>query len=58
MTIVSLRYRVNISQTSTGKKSWEATCDGEGFTQDEILRRSDALVKELERRYPAEEKKG
>lgn len=53
----SLRYRVNVSQTSTGKKSWEATVDGEGFTQDEILDRSDALVKQLESRYPAVEAK-
>lgn len=52
----SLRYRVNVSQTSTGKKSWDCTVDGEGFTQEQILTESDKLVAELERRYPAEVK--
>lgn len=52
----SLRYRVNVSQTSTGKKSWDCTCDGEGFTMDEVLAESDKLVAELTRRYPAEVK--
>ena len=52
----SLRYRVNISQTSTGKKSWDCTCDGEGFSEEEILERSDSLVKALEQRYPPIEK--
>ena len=50
----SLRYRVNVSQTSTGKKSWDCTVDGEGYTMDEILAESDKLVGELERRYPPE----
>lgn len=52
----SLRYRINVSQTSTGKRSWDCTVDGEGWSQDEILAHSDALVAELERRYPAEVK--
>ena len=50
----SLRYRVNVSQTSTGKKSWDCTVDGEGYSEAEVLERSDALVKQLEARYPAE----
>lgn len=48
----SIRYRVNVSQTSTGKKSWACTCDGEGFTLVEILMESDNLVEQLEKRYP------
>ena len=50
----SLRYRVNVSQTSTGKKSWDCTVDGENYTQEEILAKSDELVKALESRYPPE----
>lgn len=49
----SLRYRVNVSQTSTGKRSWDCTVDGEGYTEEEILERSDSIVAQLERRYPA-----
>lgn len=56
--IKSLRYRVNVSQTSTGKKSWDCTTDGEGFTMAEILAESDALVAELSKRYPSLEKEG
>lgn len=54
----SLRYRVNVSQTSTGKKSWDCTCDAEGFSMDEVLAESDKLVAELEQRYPPEIKEG
>jgi len=47
----SLRYRVQVSQTSTGKKSWECTCDGLEYTQEEILTKSALLVKALEALY-------
>ena len=50
----SLRYRVNVSKTSTNKFSWDCTVDGEGYSEAEVLERSDALVKQLEGRYPAE----
>lgn len=49
----SLRYRVNVSTSVKGIKTWECTVDGTGFTQETILAESDALVKELENRYPA-----
>ncbi len=49
----TLRYRVNVSQTSTGKKGFECTVDGEGYSQDEILMMSDNLVLALESRYPS-----
>ena len=52
----TLRYRVNVSQTSTGKKGFEVTVDGLNYSQEEILERSDAVVAELERRYPPEVK--
>ena len=54
--IKSLRYRVNVSQTSTGKKSWDCTVDAAGYTMEEILSKSDELVKKLEAKYPAEVK--
>ncbi len=50
----SLRYRVNVSISVKGQRTWECTTDGEGFTQEEILTESDKLVKALESRYPPE----
>ncbi len=50
----SMRYRVNISISTKGQKTWECTCDGEGFTMAEILAESDALVKALDSRYLAQ----
>ena len=50
----SLRYRVSVSQTSTGKKSWEATVDYEGGDMNDVLKLSDDLVAELQKRYPPE----
>ena len=56
----TLRYRISISTSVKGIRTWDCTVDGEGFSQDEILERSDGLVAALEVRYPApiEEKKG
>ena len=48
----SLRYRVNVSTSVKGIKTWECTTEGTGYTMEEVLERSDALVAELERRYP------
>ena len=48
----SLRYRINISISVKAVKTWDCTCDGNGFTMEEILERSDSLVKALEKRYP------
>ena len=49
---VSKRYRINISQTSKGVKSFECTVDCSGLSQEEVLAESDALVAELDKRYP------
>jgi len=49
----SLRYRVNISTSVKGVKTFDCTVDGEGFTMDEVLAESDKLVAELMKRYPA-----
>ena len=51
----SLRFRVNVSVSVKGVKTWECTTDGEGFEMDEIMKHSDALVAELEKRYPSPE---
>ncbi len=47
-----LRYRVNVSTSVKGVKTWDCTVDGVGFTDDEVLAKSDELVKKLESRYP------
>ena len=48
----SLRYRVQIARGMKGSVSFEATVDGEGYTQKEILDKSNKLVSELESKYP------
>jgi len=48
-----VRYRVNISRGMKGGVSYEATVDAQGFTMEETLTESDALVKALDERYPA-----
>ena len=49
----SLRFRVNVSVSVKGQKTWDCTTDGDGYTKEEVLEHSDALVKALETRYPA-----
>lgn len=48
----SLRYRVNISTSVKGIKTWDCTVDGVNYEMQEILTESDKLVVELEKRYP------
>ena len=48
-----IRYRIAISTSVKGIKTFDCTVDAEGLTQEEILKRSDDLVKELDSRYPA-----
>ena len=50
----SLRYRVNVSTSVKGIKTFDCTVDGEGYTMEEILEKSGALVKKLEEKYPIE----
>ena len=47
-----IRYRIAISTSVRGIKTFDCTVDAEGLTQEEVLKRSDALVKELAGRYP------
>ena len=49
---VKVRYRLNVSTSVKGVKTYDVTIDAEGLTQEEILKRSDDLVKELDSRYP------
>ncbi len=48
----SIRYRVNISTSVKGVKTFDCTVDMENATMDDVLAASDLLVKELEKRYP------
>ena len=48
----SLRYRVNVSTSVKGVKTWDCTVDGTGYNKGRILAESDLLVGELEKRYP------
>ena len=48
----SLRYRVNVSTSVKGVKTWECTVDGEGLEMEQVLTLSDSLVLQLEKRYP------
>lgn len=50
---VSKRYRVNVSTSVKGIKTYDCTVDMTGVAQDEVLAESDALVAELDKRYPA-----
>ena len=54
---VSKRYRVNVSTSVKGIHSYDCTVDIEGADMAEVLAASDALVKELDMRYPALEGK-
>ena len=49
---VSKRYRVNISTSVKGIKTFECTVDITGADMAEVLKESDALVAELDKRYP------
>lgn len=48
----SLRYRINVSTSVKGVKTWDCTVDMLGFTMEETLIESDKLVVELDKRYP------
>ena len=48
----SLRYRVNVSQTTKGQETFDCTVEGTGYTEAEILQLSDSLVTQLRGRYP------
>lgn len=51
------RIRVNVSTSVKGVKTFDATVEmtGEGVTKETVLAEHDALVQELDKRYPAVE---
>ena len=49
---VSKRYRVNISTSVKGVKTYDCTVDMENAPMEEVLSESDKLVKLLDQRYP------
>ena len=52
---ITKRYRINISTTSRGLKSYECTVDIEGLDMAEVMAESDRLVAMLDARYPVKE---
>ena len=50
-----IRYRINVSTSVKGVKTFDCTVDMEGFAMDEVLVESDKLVAELTKRYPTPE---
>ena len=48
----TMRIRVNVDISVKGVRTWSCTCEGEGYTQEYILRESDRLVRALEQKYP------
>uniref|UniRef100_A0A6M3IYU1 Uncharacterized protein n=1 Tax=viral metagenome TaxID=1070528 RepID=A0A6M3IYU1_9ZZZZ len=49
---VSKRYRVNVSTSVKGIKTFDCTVDLTNCSMEEVLAESDKLVAELDRRYP------
>ena len=51
------RIRPNVSTSVKGVKTYDATVEmtGEGVTKEMVLAQHDALVQELDQRYPAVE---
>jgi hypothetical protein len=51
---VTWRHRVSVSQTSTGKNSFDCSVESTGSSMEEVLAESDRLVALLRSRYPIE----
>ena len=51
MADVKVRYRVNVSTTAKGVKSYDCTVDSDNLDQDDVILASDRLVAKLEERY-------
>jgi len=49
---VKIRYRIAVSTSVKGVKTFDCTVDAEGLSMSETIAKSDALVKELDSRYP------
>ncbi len=51
------RHRINVSTTSKGIKSYDVTVEMTDASKEQVLAESDALVCELDKRYPPQEVK-
>jgi len=51
-TEVSNRYRINVSISTKGIKTYDCTVEMSNSTIEEVLQESDKLVEELDKRYP------
>ena len=49
---VSKRYRINVSTSVKGVKTYDCTVEMAGVDMAVVLEQSDRLVAELDRRYP------
>ena len=49
----SCRYRINVSTSVKGIKTYDCTVDQTGTSEAEVLGDSDSLVAQLDKRYPA-----
>lgn len=47
------RFRVNVETSVKGVKSYSCTVEASGKSMAEVLQQSDALVAQLDMRYPA-----
>ncbi len=50
---VTKRYRVNVSTSVKGIKTYDCTVDMQGAEMEEVIAESDKLVALLDTRYPA-----
>ncbi len=51
----SIRYRINISTSVKGVKTWDCTVDADNMDMEGVFALSDKMVGELDRRYPISE---
>jgi len=51
MADVKWRYRVNVSTTVKGVKTYDCTVDIEGLSMEDVVKSSDLLVTMLDERY-------
>jgi len=49
------RFRINISTSVKGVKTWDCTVDMLNAPMEEVLMESDKLVAQLSKRYPISE---
>jgi len=54
---VSKRYRVNVSTSVKGIKTYDCTTDMTNCSMEEVLAKSDKLVAEMDKRYPPQVEK-